>query len=82
MSWLVVVIFATFYGDIYVFTEPTFDSRDECMTSVLNPADIKNYTDKLLQEYGEPMPILGINCLQEDEIKRLLEGEMDISNPV
>ena len=82
MNWLVVVLFATLYSDIYVFTEPTFNSRDECMASVYNPADIKNYTYKLLLEYGEPMPILGINCLQEDEIKRLIEEEVDISNPI
>ena len=29
MKFLVVVLFATMAGDIYVFTEPKFDTREE-----------------------------------------------------
>ena len=74
MQWLVVVLFATLQGDIYIFTTPEFETRDECMATVVDPYHIQNYTKKLLLEYGEAMPISHINCLQADTIHRLMHG--------
>tara|TARA_B100000900_G_scaffold415140_1_gene443960 strand:- start:242 stop:496 length:255 start_codon:yes stop_codon:yes gene_type:complete len=78
MKWLMVVLFATMQGDIYVFTNPKFDSREECIAAAMNPEEQKKYVRKLIIEYGKVMPIHGINCLQQDEIKRLIE---DAGNP-
>jgi len=74
MNWLIVVIFATMTGDVYIFTEPEFSSREECMASVLDPEDQKGYVAKLTHEYGKVMPIRGVNCLQEDTIKKIIEN--------
>ena len=46
MNWLIVVVFATGLGDLYVFTNPTFETRQECMMTVADPYHIKNYTKK------------------------------------
>ena len=73
MKWLMVVLFATMQGDIYIFTTPEFDSREECITSAKDPQEQEKYIRKLVLEYGRVMPIHGINCLQEDEIKRIIE---------
>ncbi len=73
MKWLMVVLFATIHGDFYIFTNPTFDSREECIVAAMNPEEQKKYVRKLIIEYGKVMPIHGINCLQQDEIKRIIE---------
>jgi hypothetical protein len=73
MKWLIVVLFQTMAGDVYIFTDPTFDTRDECMASVYNKEDQKKYIQKLVMEYKKPMPIMAVNCLQEDKINEILE---------
>jgi len=74
MNWLMVVLFATMQGDIYIFTTPQFDSREECIAAAMNPEEQKKYVRKLIIEYGKVIPIHGINCLQQDEIKRIIEN--------
>ena len=73
MNWLVVVIFATLAGDVYIFQTPKFESREACIQSVMNPEDQKKYVRKLFLEYGQRMPIHGINCLPEDKIEQLIQ---------
>ena len=77
MSWAVVVLFATMAGDIYIFTEPTFETRDECMATLYDPNSRNNMLKKLVMEYGKPMPIQAVNCLQTSEIKRLLNQQQE-----
>lgn len=72
MTWFLVVIFMDWEEyPLYVFTDPTFESREECMASAVDPDDIPAYVGKLLMEYGRPMPIKGINCISEDIYKKL-----------
>ena len=73
MTWLVVVLFANVAGDVYIFTNPTFETRDECMATLHNPENIAGYTAKLVEEYGRTIPIKAVNCLEKDEIKRILD---------
>jgi hypothetical protein len=73
MKWLIVVMFQTMAGDVYIFTDPKFDTRDACMASVNNKEDQKKYIQKLVIEYKKVMPIMAVNCLQEDKIKEILE---------
>jgi len=73
MKWLMVVIFATTQGDVYIFKKPTFESREQCIASVKNPKDQQKYISKLIEEYGRVMPIHGINCLEEDELKAIMK---------
>ena len=75
MNWLIIVMLATFHGDVYIFTEPTFETREECIQSLKDPEQIKLYTRKLILEYGKQMPIQLINCLEEKTIKELLAKE-------
>lgn len=60
---------------VYMFTNPTFDSREECMASIKNPNHVPAYVAQMLMEYGRPMPIKGINCIDEDLAKELMLGE-------
>ena len=75
MNWAVVVLFATLSGDVYIFTTPKFETKQECMRTLTTPDTVAAYTQKLAKEYGRPMPIKFINCLQEDYLKRLLKEE-------
>ena len=68
-----VVIFATTQGDVYIFKKPTFESREQCIASVKNPEDQQKYISKLIEEYGRVMPIHGINCLEENELKAIMK---------
>ena len=77
MNWLIVVVFANLAGDVYIFTEPKFDTRQQCIDSVRNTEDQQGYIKQLMREYGEVMPIAGINCLQEDVIKEIMEKHPD-----
>ena len=35
MKFVMIILFAT-AGDIYMFTDPTFDSKNECMSFLMN----------------------------------------------
>jgi hypothetical protein len=78
VKWLVVIIFNTLAGDIFVFNEPAFDTRDECMITLIQSRDA--ILQKLILEYGEPMPIEAVNCVRQDVIEKVLKDEVvDIS---
>ena len=72
MKWFIVVLFYTLHGDVYIFTEPTFDSYDECYGSITDPEAVPGYVQKLVFEYGRLLPIQALNCLDEDTIKQIL----------
>jgi len=72
MKWFIVVLFYTLQGDVYIFTEPTFDSYDECYGSITDPKAVPGYVQKLVFEYGRLMPIQALNCLDEGTIKQIL----------
>ena len=73
MNWLIVVVFATMAGDVYIFTDPKFDKREECVASIKDPVDQQGYIQKLVLEYKRAMPIQLVNCLQEDTIDEILK---------
>ena len=75
MKWVIVVLLATMGGDIYVFTKPTFDTKQECVTSIKDPEKIPEYSKKLVMEYGRLMPIRSVGCIEETDLKRILEGQ-------
>lgn len=79
MNWLIVVVFATMTGDVYIFTDPKFDTREECVASIKDPNMVPVYSKKLVMEYGRLLPILGLNCLQEDEIQKIIKGVKESS---
>ena len=74
MKWFVVIIFNTVPGDIFIFHEPEFKSREECLVTLWESREAVK--QKLLMEYGEPMPIEAVNCLSEEVIKKVLKNEM------
>ena len=71
MKWLVVVLFATIQGDIFIFHTPSFDSREECMTAVKERR--VDLLTRLYVEYGKPMPIQAVNCLDTDTLNKIFE---------
>lgn len=76
MTWFLVVLFMEWEEyPIYVFTNPTFTSKEECFASALNPDHIPGYVLEIITEYGRPMPIKGINCIDENVFKKLYMQE-------
>lgn len=74
MKWLIVVLFATWQGDVYIFTDPHFETRQECMEFIQDPLQIPNLVQKMYEEYEKPMPVQAVNCLEKEEIDRILSG--------
>ena len=75
MKWLVVVVFATVGGDVYIFNTPEFDTQEECRYSL--KVDAQDYIQKLIIEYGGFMPVLAVDCLTEDTIQEILDSQQD-----
>ena len=74
MKFLMILIFAT-AGDLYVFTEPSFDTKKECMSFMINNGPV--LSEKLLQVYGYPKEIQAVNCMTEDEFTKIMSGQTD-----
>ncbi len=75
MKWVIVVLFYTIHGDIYVFTEPTFDTREECIAAVKDTQNVPAYSRKLVLEYGRLLPIQAINCVNETVVNKIMNQE-------
>jgi len=71
MKFVMIILFAT-AGDIYMFTDPTFDSKNECMTFLMNNGPSLN--EKIIQEYGYPKQIQAVNCLRKQEFLDIVNG--------
>ena len=72
MKWFIIVLFYTIHGDIYVFTDPTFATREECIAAVKDPQNVPAYSQKLVLEYGRLLPIQAINCVNETVVNKLM----------
>lgn len=77
MKWLVIVIFAgiTPEGDkdLYVFTNPTFDTQVQCQADITDPAVVPILVKKVIQDNG-PRKIERVVCMLDTEFKKLLES--------
>ena len=75
MQWFIFVIFASMTpdgSDSYLFIEPTFETREECIGSITDPEAVPLYVQRLYLEYGYPVPIEGVQCIDFDSAKRIL----------
>ena len=56
MKWLVIVIFAGLSPqgdkDLYVFTNPTFDTQLQCQADITDPAVVPMLVKKVIQDNG------------------------------
>ena len=77
MTFVIVILFATM-GDLYVFTKPTFETRNECMEFLLKEESKELILSKLYMEYGNQRPIQALNCIEEEEFKRIIRGTQEI----
>ena len=79
MKWLIVVLFlldpnadVTADRDLYVFTDPTFDSREQCELDIVDPAVYPALVHKLMLEYKYPRKIQNVFCVSEKELEQLI----------
>lgn len=80
MTWFLLVLFAQWEEvPAFVFTDPTFETQEECMASMQNQEDIQKYVRRLVIEFARPMPIVGVACINEQQLQRdlipYLEGQ-------
>ena len=72
MKFVMIILFAT-AGELYVFTDPMFDTRDKCMEYLVENSP--SITEKLRQEYGYDRKVLAVNCLREFDFKRIVGAQ-------
>ena len=82
MTWIIVVLFATIGTDgkldAYVFTEPSYTTKEECMRGALEPNNIKKFVAKLVSEglfvdnNGQLQPIDRVVCAQKDKVHEVI----------
>ena len=73
MTWLIVVLFATIGTDgkldAYVFTEPSFVTKEACMRGALEPNNIEGL---FVDDNCQLQPIEKVLCAQEDKVKEVI----------
>ena len=79
MKWFIVVLFLldpnadiTADRDIYIFTDPTVETLEQCQSDVVDPAVYPALVQKLLLEYRYPRKIQNVFCVSEKELKQIL----------
>ena len=72
MKFVMIILFAT-AGELYVFTDPMFDTRDKCMEYLVENSP--SITEKLRQEYGYDREILEVNYLREFDFKKIIGAQ-------
>ena len=52
MKWFIVVLWSTIGADgkldAYVFTKPSFETKEACVQHAMNPQEIPKYIDRLV----------------------------------
>ena len=80
MNWLIIVVFAMTMQDIdggrdmYVFTEPTYASKELCEADIIDPKVYPGLIQKLVLEYKTVKKIEAVVCVEENELKQTLRG--------
>ena len=72
MQWVAIFLFATM-GDIYVLTDPSFDTKKECMDFLIEERPAVQ--QKLIMEYGYMRKIELINCMRHDEFLDIIQRQ-------
>lgn len=72
MQWVAIFLFATM-GDIYVLTDPSFDTRKECMDFLIE--ERPSVQQKLIMEYGYMREIKLVNCMRHDEFMDIIQRQ-------
>ena len=81
MKWFIVVLFfqlpsepASSDRDLYIFTDPTYESKTICEATVTDPQIYPSLVAKLINEYPVPRKIEKVFCLEEDTLRQVLTG--------
>ena len=75
MNWLIVVFFVGIDADgmqeTYVFSKPTFETKNECIRAANDPNQIQMFVKKLVFDVGNKH-IDKVVCSTEDQIKNAI----------
>ena len=74
MKFVMIIMFATL-GDMYVFTDPSFDTREECMIFLVKNGE--SIQEKLVEEYGFRKEVKAVNCMQHQKFLEIINGQIE-----
>ena len=74
MKWFIFAILVVFHADgtqdTFVFTDPVFNSSQECLEYVYQNSPSIQFT--IDSEYGQHVKVNKMMCLREDTLKKVL----------
>tara|TARA_B100001173_G_scaffold223232_1_gene193324 strand:+ start:3689 stop:3952 length:264 start_codon:yes stop_codon:yes gene_type:complete len=77
MKWLVIVVFAglspTGDKDLYVFTNPIFETQTQCQADISDPAVVPILVKKVVKDNG-PRPIERVMCMLDTDLMKIMES--------
>lgn len=77
MKWLVVVVFAGLSPqgdkDLYVFTNPTFETQIQCQADITDPAVVPILVNKVIQDNGY-RKIERVMCMLDNDLIDIMES--------
>ena len=77
MKWLVVVVFAGLSPqgdkDLYVFTNPTFETQIQCQADITDPAVVPILVNKVIQDNGY-RKIERVMCMFDNDLIDIMES--------
>lgn len=77
MKWLVVVVFAGLSPqgdkDLYVFTNPTFETQVQCQADITDPAVVPILVNKVIQDNGY-RKIERVMCMLDNDLIDIMKS--------
>jgi len=77
IEWVVLVLFLGVPDgspDMYLFTDPSFTTIQECNQSMLEPESVEAYTKKIVMEFQEFKEIKSIQCVNKELILKAIDN--------
>tara|TARA_B100001287_G_scaffold25781_1_gene18716 strand:+ start:1868 stop:2131 length:264 start_codon:yes stop_codon:yes gene_type:complete len=85
MKWLVIVVFAGISQDgsrdLYVFTQPTFETEIQCQADITDPAVVPILVQQVIKDNGY-RPIEKVICMEENDFIELYKKSWQEENEI
>ena len=77
--YYILVIFSMELGDLYIFTDPSFDTYQECVYDITNPEKIEKYAKHLAFILPGKDGIENVYCIDDYWMEKLInDGKLTI----
>jgi len=76
MKWVLVLALLDTQFPIYVFSSPTYSTKEQCLQQMQDPNRVLKIQRYIFLEYDRVVPIVSYSCITELESKDFLNGTL------